>query len=202
MTAPAGPAAGALPPMGPGLMPTGDRPSVQHAPVSSARRDVFWQNVLREVLMGLAAAATSGGRISPTPAGAATSAEPVGALFDGRTAVITHTGQRIPIADIYPVFACSIPGDTHARVMSADVQCTVFRIKTPGGEMFTLPIGMIAMVHTLSAELLGQLEAAAEARANEAAGDDQKMPFGFAAFTSMSRAESEGPVAKGQDSNA
>lgn len=176
---------------GAGLMPHGGRPSVQHANLAAARRDVFWQNVVREVLMGLAAAATSGGRLSPTPSAAATSAEPVGELFDGRTAVITTMGQRIAIADIYPVFACSMAGDAQARVMSADVQCTVFRIKTPGGEVFTMPISMIAMVHTLSPELLGKLEAAAEAQASEAAGD-AKMPFGFAAFTSLARAEEQG----------
>ena len=75
---------------------------------AALRRDLFWQNVVRDTLMALAAAAGSGGRLAPTPSAAATSPSPVDEMFDGRMAVITALGQRIPIADIYPVFACSV----------------------------------------------------------------------------------------------
>lgn len=157
------------------------------------RRDLFWQNVVRESLMALAAAAQStSGRTSPTPTGAAHSPSPVGEVFDGRIAVITHLGQRIPIADLHPVFACSISGTPQDRVRSADVQCTVFRITTPSGEAFTLPLSQIAMIHSLSDALIERLEAAAEAQAAEMESEeDDKLPFGFAAYTSLKASEDE-----------
>lgn len=152
----------------------------------AVHRETFWHNVVRETLMALAVAAGSGGRLAPTPSAAATSPDPVGDLFDGRMAVITRLGTRIPIADIYPLFACSAAGPTSERMLSADVQCTVFRIKTPDGEAFTLPVSEIAMVHSLSEELVARLEAAAAATMGN---DDNasKLPFGFAAFTSLVR---------------
>ena len=142
--------------------------------------------------MALAAAAQSAGRTSPTPSGAAHSPKPVGDLFDGRIAVITHLGQRIPIADIYPVFSCSISGTPVDRLRSADIQCTVFRITSPLGETFTLPISQIAMVHSLSDQLIRQLETAAEAQAAAMEEEDEQgLPFGFAAYTSLSASEDE-----------
>ncbi len=160
---------------------------------SFARRDLFWQNVVREMLSGLAAAAaTSGGRLSVGPKGAATGGSPVHDLFDGRMAVVTRLGQRIPIADVTPLFACSIPssGPSAAmdRAISADVQCTVFQITTPGGEVYTLPVHEIAMIHSLSHQLVERLQQAAVQQA--APGDDR--PFGFAAFTSLANSERDG----------
>jgi len=179
-----------------GAQPHGPAHAAIHTPhvqATIARRDLFWQNVVRETLMALAVAAGSGGRLSPTPTGAATSPEPVGPLFDGRMAVVTTLGQRIPIADIYPVFACSVARGTQAdRMLAADVQCSVFQIKTPTGEIYTLPLSQVASVHALTDELIRQLEqqaAASAARSMPPQGSD--LPFGFAAFTSLARSESE-----------
>ncbi len=162
-------------------------------PAAIARRDLFWQNVVRETLMALAVAAGSGGRLSPTPTGAATSPDPVGQLFDGRMAIITTLGQRIPIADIYPVFACSLARGSQAeRMLAADVQCTVFQIKTPTGEIYTMPLSQIAAVHALTDELIRELESQAAAAASRAMPEeDGSLPFGFAAFTSLAKAEEE-----------
>ncbi|MFI4897090.1 MAG: hypothetical protein ACIARR_04620 [Phycisphaerales bacterium JB059] len=148
------------------------------------RRDLFWQNVIREILSALSVAAGSAsGRVSPSPKGVAHSSSPVGEMFDGRLAVITTLGNRIPIADIFPVFACSIAGSADERTLSGDVQCTVFQIRTPDGEVFTLPVSEIRSFHSLSQELIEKLEARAEASLG--AKDASKAPFGFAAFTSL-----------------
>ena len=65
------------------------------------RRELFWQNVVREYLNSLAVtAAMFGGRLSASASGAAQGSSPVHELFDGRMAVITKLGQRIPIADV------------------------------------------------------------------------------------------------------
>lgn len=170
----------------------GPTPPLPVPGIVERRRDLFWQNVVRESLMALAAAAQSSGRTSPTPSGAAYSPKPVGDLFDGRIAVITHLGQRIPVADIYPVFSCSVSGTPNDRLRSADVQCTVYRITSPLGETFTLPISQIAMIHSLSDELIKHLESAAEAQAAAMEEEDEQgLPFGFAAYTSLSAAEDE-----------
>ncbi|MEZ6243997.1 MAG: hypothetical protein R3B57_13250 [Phycisphaerales bacterium] len=166
--------------------------------VIAGRREVFWQNVMREILSALAVAAGSGGRLSPTAGGAAQSAGPIDELFDGRIAIITTLGQRIPIADIYPVFACSVPGSARSRMLSGDVQCTVYQIRTPTGEMFTLPLSQIRSFHSLSEELVRRLEAAAVEGDEE--DEDERKPFGFAAFTSLARSTpQEGDVSTGSD---
>lgn len=172
--------------------PAGSTPGDPHAASDAAppdparvlaRRDLFWQNVMREILTTLSVAAGSGGRLSPTPTGAAHSPAPVGPMFDGRLALITVTGQRIPIADIFPVFACSVASSPGRRSLSGDVQCTVFQVRTPTGEIFTLPVSEIRAFHSLSQELIESLEARAAASATEP--DETKAPFGFAAFTSL-----------------
>lgn len=167
--------------------PVGLAAHISHAPeVVQHRREVFWQNITREILNGLAAAA-SASRPATGATGAATGPAPTAELFDGRLAVITSLGQRIAIADIYPVFACSIANSAVARDLSTDVQCTVYQIRTPNGEMHTLPIHEIRQIHALSPELMAKLAAAAES----ASGDKSKpeQPFGFAAFTSLARGE-------------
>ncbi len=161
------------------------------APLVTARRDLFWSNVVRDTLMALAtAAAHSAGRLNEGPVAAAHSTDPVHDLFDGRMGVVTTLGQRIAIADVFPVFACTAVGDPETRQRSEDVQCTVFQITTPAGEIYTLPVSHIHAVHTLSEDLLRQLEAQAIATENE---DDPESPhpFGFAAFTSLAKAESD-----------
>ena len=177
-----------------GQTPTGPAHRSHPAELVQIRRDLFWQNVVREVLMGLAtAAAHSAGRLEASAAAAASGTTPVDDMFDGRMAVITTLGQRIPIADVVPVFACSAPSQTNDRLLSADIQCTVFRIRTPGGENYTLPITQIVGVHSMSDALAEQLEAAAQEMEEEDA-DGNKMPFGFAAYTSLARSETQGPT--------
>jgi hypothetical protein len=171
-------------------------PHIQHtAAMVQARRDVFWQNVTREVLMAMAAAAAANtGRVSATPTGAANSPSPVSDMFDGRMGIITTLGQRIPIADVIPVFAVSRPGCAEDRLRSNDVQCSVFRISTPTGESYTLPIHHIAGIHSMSDALAKQLEAAARDM-EESDGSGGRQPFGFGAYTSLARSESEGSPA-------
>ncbi len=155
-----------------------------------ARRDQFWSNVVRDTLMAMAsAAASSSSRLSPTPTAAQHSSTPVDDLFDGRMGIITSLGQRIPIADIFPVFACSATGSQADRERSADVQCTIFRITTPTGETYTLPISQIIGIHSLSEDLVKQLESAAEELEDEEYQGAQKLPFGFGAYTALSRSE-------------
>ncbi len=174
----------------------GHTPAGPAAPVQNpagrvlVRRDVFWNNVVRDILMAMAsAAASSSGRLKPTVTGAETSTSPIDEMFDGRVGLMTTLGQRIPIADIYPVFSCSAVHPGADRSLATDVQCTVFRIKTPTGESYTLPISQIVGVHSLSNELVEQLETEAEAM-NEVDTDHiDKAPFGFAAYTSLARAE-------------
>lgn len=156
---------------------------------TQARRDVFWNNVVREILMALtSAAAAASGRLDTGPAAANASASPVDDLFDGRMGVITTLGQRIPIADIMPVFACSMPGCDADRSRSSEVQCTVYRITTPTGESYTLPISQIIGVHSLSEALMEQLE-------NDDIEDEDnsgsRIPFGFKAYTSLVQSEEE-----------
>lgn len=157
-----------------------------------ARRDLFWSNVVRDSLMALAsAAASSSARLSPTPTAAQHSTKPIDSLFDGRMGVITTLGQRIPIADIFPVFACSSTGSSADRERSTDVQCTVFRITTPTGETYTLPISQIIGIHSLSEDLIKQLEAASEDLQEDGPDSEHRLPFGFAAYTSLSEAEAK-----------
>ncbi len=164
------------------------------ASLLAQRRELFWQNVVREILSSLAAAAAaSSGRLSATAKGAASGPSPTHELFDGRTAVITRLGQRIPIADVYPVFACSIPSaGEQDRLLSADVQCSIFQIRTPSGEVYTLPVHEIVAVHALSEALVKRLEEAA-AEAFENGDGTENRPFGFAAFTSLARSEKTDP---------
>ncbi len=156
---------------------------------TQVRRDVFWNNVVRETLMALAsAAAVSSGRLDTGPVAANASTSPVDDLFDGRMGLITTLGQRIPIADIIPVFACSMLSNEGDRSRANDVQCTVFRITTPTGESYTLPISQIIGIHSLSEALIEQLEDAAN---EEKKREEERIPFGFGAYTSLARSEED-----------
>lgn len=106
--------------------------------------------------------------------------------FDGRLAVITTHGVRIVIEDVYPLFACSMPGTDLSRELSSDVQCTVFQIRTPKGEIYTLPVQEIRSFHSLSAELMERIERRA-ARQRDKSGTPTEVPFGLAAYTSLAR---------------
>lgn len=135
-----------------------------------ALRDLFWNNVVREMLSGLIVAAQK----HPE-------------LMDGRFGVLTRNEERIPIARVEPVFGYTVRGNSAERQTSQAIQMTVFRITTPEGEVFTLPVHEVRGFHELTPELLERLEKA-EA---EAAGEDAKEgaaashPFGFAAFKAL-----------------
>ncbi len=171
-------------------------------------RELFWQNVIREMLTSLSVLSAKMNRQCPQPpaqtpeAGDSEnvtttnppppntpppSAPPPLAhqsnLFDGRLAVITTQGQRIPISQVFPLFACGIGGTESQKNLSLAVECTVFQIRTPGGEVFTLPLHEIRSFHALTEEIMSQL--ASEAMQNGSLETDE--PFGFAAFTSLAR---------------
>ena len=140
-----------------------------------ATREHFWHNVLQEMLTGLSALSAQGLG---------------GDLFDGRLAIITSLGQRIPIAAVSPVFACGVPGSPDEKSLSLAIECTIFEISTPDGEVFTLPLHEIRIFHALTEELIERVKAAS--REAEGGGDTGE-PFGFAAFTSMAKQREQPP---------
>jgi len=145
-------------------------------------RSLFWQNVMREMLSSLAMIS---GKQSGLPGVVDATGAPVDAdLFDGRLAVVTRLGQRIPIAAVSPLFACGIASTLADRCLSSAVECTVFQIQTPGGEVFTLPLHEIQGFHSLNADLIERLK---DATRNDSTDGDISEPFGFAAYTSLTR---------------
>lgn len=147
------------------------KPQTDRSDRMRVHREMFWHNVMREFLTGLSVSAMSGqGNEGDGPN-----------LFDGRLGVITATGTRIPIAGVYPLFACGVPGSDTERSLSMDVECTIFQIHTPEGEVFTLPLHEIVGFHSVGEEVMEQLNAAAQ----ENSSSDE--PFGFAAFTSLAK---------------
>lgn len=178
----------------------------------AAARTLFWQNVMRQILTSLsvqsmnrqavlAAQAREGDNAVAQPSPAApdgNAGEPNAAkgaednLFDGRLAILTHAGERIPIADVVPLFACGINETETSRALSTAVECTVFQIRTPAGEVFTLPLEEMRAFHALTPELMQELER--RSRAGEEEGSDEaslQEPFGFAAFTSLAKPEEQ-----------
>ncbi len=129
-------------------------------------RTLFWQNVVQAMLVSF-------------PERAAECPE----ITDGRLGVMTHGGERIAIKGVVPLFSLSVPTNPEQRMLSVAVQCTVFEIHTPDGEVVTVPLEEIRGVHSLSEDLIEQLKAMSQARQIES-GEE---PFGFAAFTSMAR---------------
>lgn len=172
---------------------------------TAALRELFWQNVMREMLTSLSVLSiqrSDAEQAAPTPA---TPASEEGAiqlpgglnfdpsLFDGRLAIVTKSGERIPIAAVFPLFACGIntPG---ARALSTAVECTVFQISTPDGHVFTIPVHEIRCFHAMSEEIMTRLEQVARRRAERRESAENAPPFGFAAFTSMVRGEPPPPM--------
>jgi hypothetical protein len=135
-----------------------------------ALRDLFWHNVVREMLAGLMVVA-----------------EKKPELMDGRFAILTRGGERIAIAQVTPVFGMSVRGSQETEEVSAAVQMTVFRVATPDGEMFTLPVHEIRGFHELTPELLARLQQAEAMEEAAAKGEDavDKPPFGLAAFQAL-----------------
>jgi hypothetical protein len=158
-----------------------------------AMRELFWHNVIREILTSLSMLASlRPGADEPPPAeppAPAADGRPQydPSLFDGRLAVMTKSGERVAIADVFPLFACGINTPAQ-RPLALAVECSVFQIRTPGGQVYTLPLHEIRSFHALTPELMQRLERAARRRRRSAQdGDDQQPPFGFAAFTSLAQ---------------
>lgn len=163
-------------------------------------RELFWNNVIREILTALSTISSMDAVASdePSPAPETKAVEEPGHAgdesaatldpLDGRLAVVTVSGERIPIAQVYPLFACGIPGTEAERALSVAVECTVFQIRTPAGEVYTLPLHEIRGFHAMTEDLMSQLESAA---GTSGTGE----PFGFAAFTSLSRSSGAAPAA-------
>jgi hypothetical protein len=156
-----------------------------------AYREVFWQNVLREVLVSLVSmsaasdVAREGGSRGAPGEGEQARPEPSAGL-DGRLGLITTQGQRIPIARVFPVFAASMATSRREVTLASLLQCTVFQVHTPRGEVYTLPLQEVRGFHALTEELMEELADAARGEsAKDGAGEAE--PFGFAAFTSIAR---------------
>lgn len=150
-------------------------------------RQVFWSNVLREIMVSLCVASmkinqrAAATPPAPIPEGQADPAR----IFDGRLAVITSWGLRLPIASIEPVLGA---GPAHgATAMSLAVECSVFQIRTTDGDVWTLPLHEVRAFHALTEELMQELAKAAADEEGEQSPDAQ--PFGFKAFTSLSRVQ-------------
>jgi hypothetical protein len=183
-------------------------------------RELFWQNVIREILTSLSSVAAlrpseperrppelvqtpqpetppPDPEAEPGPrivSGTGTEMQPEQErfqpeLFDGRLAVILKNGERVPIADVFPVFACGINAPVNRPLMTA-VECSVFQIRTPQGQVFTVPLHEIRGFHALTPELIQRISATSR-RQRRRAEVPEEMPFGFAAFTSLSR---DGPI--------
>jgi len=128
-------------------------------------REIFWQNVLREALVSL-------------PAAAAERPE----LLDGRFAILTRAGERIAVKAIRPLLAVSLPETDEDLAMSQILQCTVFQVLTPAGEEYTLPLHEIRALHSVSEDLAAELERQAQRLLGTGA---EREPFGFAAYKAM-----------------
>lgn len=167
-------------------------------------RELFWANVVREILCSLAEAsqhaaearARQGAQPPPTtPQALMTPPDSPGLpgaegppgphgppdVLDGRICVITTFGERIPVAEVKPLFALGVDQSPETRALSAAVECSVFQVRSPKGMVYTLPIHEIRAVRAVSEDLMTEIE-----RERGEPGIEQ--PFGFAAFTSMARA--------------
>ncbi len=159
-----------------------DAPEARTLADVAQAREIFWQNVMREMLTSLAM--ESAMRPAPSERENPANGDDGGDMLDGRLAVITAQGQRIPIAAVIPLLACSISSSQRDRLLSTDLQCSVYQIATPAGEVYTLPLHEIRGFHALSEELMQQLEQAA---VDQGTREKPAMPFGFEAFTSVAR---------------
>lgn len=145
-----------------------------HSEHTRELRSMFWQNVVQQMLTSFPE------RVQQDPE-----------IADGRLSVLTRGGDRIPIRAVVPLFSLSVPVDPELRALSVAVQCSVFEIHTPHGEVVTLPLEEIRGVHSLSEQLVAQLKEMTQ----EMAGDETE-PFGFAAFTSMAKQQRDDEAAR------
>jgi hypothetical protein len=146
----------------------------------SALRELFWQNVIREILASLVVLSLK----LTAKGGTATNVDGDDAL-DGRLGLITTQGQRIPIARIFPVFSASVGRSPSQITLSTILESSVFQVHTPGGEVYTLPIQDVRGFHALTEALMDQVEK--NSRTPPTDGQERNEPFGFAAFTSLAR---------------
>ena len=160
---------------GPGLPGPGEPDPASRAPHVEpiARlgetRGLFWQNVVREMLMTFPLLASRKPEVT-----------------DGRLALLTRGGERVPIAGVEALFPCSIAAPAEQALCIA-VQATVFNVRTPTGEIFTVPLEEVRAVHTLSDELMKALESEARGNAPSGGQGEDAEPFGFAAYSSLRR---------------
>ena len=205
----------ALPPGATSREPAGRQPSPRDA---DTVRSLFWENVVREMLMALAArslrrrdadaAARGGGSqagVGRAGDGQAHDGQAGGGggplarddgdeLFDGRIVLLTRFGVRIPVGDVAPLFPCGVTGSARDRTLSELVQCTVFQVRSPEGEVFMLPISEIRTIVTLSEATMRRLEdSAVETQDDRPQDGAVRAPFGFAAFTSLARGQPPEP---------
>ncbi len=165
------------------MLPTPD-PSVPSGPHTrtdfsqiAERRSLFWEHVVREILTGLSIIGAKQQK-----------------LFDGRMGVLTYGGERIPIGAVVPMFACStIKGGAQTRTEAIAVECTVFRVRTPAGEIYTLPLKEIRGIHAMTPELMDQIEKESMTRLADRDSIDDPAPFGLAAFTTAYAEDEEEP---------
>ena len=184
---------------------------------AAALRELFWQNVVREILTSLSMASAQrmamgnpdrdsyddiAPDVEPSPGGDADRngdaaneevseeghiAPPRGGegqeLFDGRMALLMKNGERIPIGDVFPVFACGINTELE-RSLSVALECSVFQVRTPRGQVYTIPLHEVRAFHALTPELMRRLEQSSRRNGNAI---PEQIPFGFAAFTSLAR---------------
>jgi len=180
---------------------SGGREGAVHAPWASDRtaslRETFWHDMCREILTtlsieGLRRSEAASGMTLPTGQSLVSASVPAPGpeLFDGRMAILTHGGERIPIGRVHPMLACGITSDPAARTISRAVECSIFQVRTPAGELYTLPLHEIRAFHALTPELMEQIEAAGR-RQHRGREGGEDVPFGFEAYTSMARAERE-----------
>jgi hypothetical protein len=166
-------------------VPVPAKPQTPFTPSETeAFREVFWQNVIREMLVSLIVAQNEAKAEPTTPS--VPQAEDAQPMSDGRIGIVTNQGQRIPIARVFPVFAATFDQNPRMIQLSDALQCTVFQIETPSGEVYTLPLHEIRGMHAVSEHTMEQMaQKARKQRPRKAA--EEAEPFGFAAFTSIAR---------------
>ncbi|MCA9280272.1 MAG: hypothetical protein H6815_05835 [Phycisphaeraceae bacterium] len=157
-----------------------------------AARSLFWLNVMREILTSLASESLRRPQLEASDllqaAGDVESVEyeDEDNMFDGRLAVLTHAGERIPIADVQPIMTAGPNTTGDERELSMTVECTVFQITTPTGEIFTLPLEEMRGFHALTPQLMDRIKQSARGQEIGVSSDGAE-PFGFAAFTSLAK---------------
>lgn len=148
-------------------------------------RQLLWTNLLRETLSALCMETERLERARRD------GAEPDGGAhpLDGHVALMTATGERIQVAGVKPAMQFAVARTAHERQVAMALDSTIFQIRTPAGDIFTLPVSEVTGIHGLSDSIMRQLQAA-ERPSDEG---QEAQPFGFAAYTSVARGSEEPP---------